>query len=192
MTEKEKMLSGMLYLHSDEQLMKEHMRAVELMSAYNATTWEQEEERRVIMRQLANMKGSFVIEQRFRCVFGYNITIGDDFYANFDLQLLDVAPITIGAHVLIGPNVIVCTAGHPVDPEIRRTKLEFGKPITIGDNVWIGAGSIILPGVSIGEDSVIGAGSVVTKDVPAGVVAAGNPAAFLKRARQHCEKNGKE
>ena len=180
MTEKEKMLAGQLYNHSEKQLMDDHMRAVSLMNEYNDTHWEDEETRQAIMKELVNVQGSFFIEKRFRCVFGYNITIGDDFYANFDLQLLDVCPITIGKHVLIGPNVVVCTAGHPLDKEVRRSKLEFGKPISIGDDVWIGAGAIILPGVKIGSGSVIGAGSIVTKDIPENCVAVGNPARVIK------------
>ncbi|MCR5523398.1 MAG: sugar O-acetyltransferase, partial [Clostridia bacterium] len=120
------------------------------------------------------------IDAPFRCDYGKHITVGKRFYANSYCTIIDVAPVTIGDNVLLGPNVQIITAGHPIHPDSRNSKYEYGIPITIGDNVWIGAGAIILPGVNIGSNTVIGAGAVVTKDIPDGVVAAGNPCKPIK------------
>ena len=129
---------------------------------------------------LKHGRGTF-IDTPFRCDYGNHITVGDNFYANTNCIIIDVAQVTIGSNVKFGPNVSVITAGHPVHAQIRSTAYEYGVPITIGDNVWIGAGAIILPGVSIGSDTVIGAGSVVTKDIPEKTVAAGNPCKVIKQ-----------
>ena len=118
---------------------------------------------------------SIYIEPPFRCDYGKHIEIGDNFYANSGCIIIDVARVKIGDNVMFGPNVAVITAGHPIHHEIRNTKFEYGIPVTIGDNVWIGANAVLLPGVHIGDNTVIGAGSVVTKDIPSGVVAVGNP-----------------
>ena len=120
------------------------------------------------------------IDVPFRCDYGKNITVGDRFYANSNCVIIDVAKVTIGDNVMFGPNVSVITAGHPVHPQVRATAYEYGIPISIGDNVWIGAGAIVLPGVTIGANTVIGAGSVVTKDIPENVVAAGNPCKVIR------------
>ena len=157
MTEREKQLAGELYCHQDE-----------------------EESRQRIIRELLHAKGTFHIEHGFLCVFGSNITIGNNFFANYNVQLLDPNRIEIGDDVLLAPNVIVCTAGHPVDPALRAQGLEYAKPIKIGNGVWVGAGAIILPGVTIGDHSVIGAGAVVNRDIPANCVAVGNPARVIK------------
>lgn len=124
-------------------------------------------------------KGTF-IDTPFRCDYGKHITVGDHFYANSDCTMLDVADITIGNHVMLGTHVQIITAGHPLHPDVRNTAYEYGVPVTIGDNVWIGAGAIVLPGVTIGSNTVIGAGAVVTKDVPANVLAAGNPCKVIR------------
>ncbi len=124
-------------------------------------------------------KGTF-IDTPFRCDYGRHITVGDHFYANSYCTMIDVAPITIGSHVMLGTHVQIITAGHPIHPDVRNTAYEYGAPVTIGDNVWIGAGAIVLPGVTIGSNTVIGAGAVVTKDVPANVVAAGNPCRVIR------------
>lgn len=179
-SEKEKMLSGDLYLPMDPVLAGERKACRVLIHNYNGALPDQFAERASILRELlGEVHKSAHIEPPFRCDYGYNIRVGKSFYANFDCVFLDVNPITIGDHVMLGPAVHLYTAGHPTDPDVRRTYREFGKPITIGDAVWIGGGAIICPGVTIGEGAVIGAGSVVTKDIPARVVAAGNPCRVL-------------
>jgi len=122
-----------------------------------------------------------VILPPFHCDYGFNIEMGDDSFANYNLVILDVAKVTIGNHVFMAPNVAIYTAGHPVHPMARNAMYEYGKPVTIGDNVWIGGNTVILPGVTIGANSVIGAGSVVTKDVPEWSIAAGNPCKVLRK-----------
>ena len=120
------------------------------------------------------------INQPFRCDYGCNISVGENFYANFNLTVVDDADIFIGDSVMIAPNVVIATGAHPVCPELREQVYQYNLPVHIGSRVWIGAGAVILPGVTIGDDSVIGAGSVVTKDIPSGVVAVGNPCRFLR------------
>lgn len=180
MTEKEKMLAGMLYLHTDPELAEGHKRALELTYAYNHTKPEEEEKRQEILHTLIEAKDKVFIEQNFRCDYGFNIHVGNNFYANYDCTILDVCEVTIGDDVLLAPGVHIYTATHPVDPELRRSGQEFGKPVAIGSNVWIGGGTVICPGVTIGDNCVIGAGSVVTKDVPADTIVAGNPARIIK------------
>lgn len=181
-SEKEKMLAGALYLALDPELANERKHCRSEIHKYNNTTPEQFAERATILRALlGSVHKSAYIEPPFRCDYGYNITLGKSFYANFDCVLLDVNPITIGDRVLLGPGVHIYTASHPVDPEIRRTFKELGKPVVIEDDVWIGGGAILLPGVRIGQGSVIGAGSVVTKDVPPRTVAAGNPCRPIRK-----------
>ncbi len=177
MTEREKMLAGELYRDSkDGELFQERLRIKELIYEINALRPEEDEKKDALFRKLLGKTGeNFYIETPFRCEYGHHIEIGEGFFANFNCIMLDCAKITIGRDVLIGPNVSLLTAGHPVDPEIRRSGLEFAKPIVIGDNVWLGGGCIVTPGVTIGSNSVIGAGSVVTKDIPEGVVAVGVP-----------------
>ena len=122
----------------------------------------------------------FHVNQPFRCDYGCNILIGNNFFANFNLTILDEAIVEIGDNVFIGPNVSIYTACHPLDPEARNTGVEWAEPVTIGNSVWIGGSAVILPGVTIGDNSVVGAGAVVTRDVPSGVVVAGNPARIIK------------
>lgn len=124
-----------------------------------------------------------LIEPPFRCDYGKHIEIGKNFYANTGLTLVDVAKITIGDNVFVGPNVTICTAGHPIHHKARNTRYEYGIPVTIGNNVWLGAGVTVVPGVTIGDNTVIGAGSVVTKNIPAGVVAVGNPCRVLREIK---------
>lgn len=181
MTEREKQLAGQLYCHQDKEIGAAFQRCSKLVQEFNATAYDDEASRQRIIRELLHAKGTFHIEHGFICVFGTNITIGDNFFANYNVQLLDPNTIEIGDNVLIAPNVIVCTAGHPVDPRLRDQGLEFAKPIVIGNSVWIGAGAIILPGVTVGDNSVIGAGAIVNRDVPANCIVAGNPARIVKR-----------
>ena len=180
-SEKEKMLSGDYYNAADEELVKERDYARNLIFEFNHTRPSDREERQRILKQLIVAKGSFHIEAPFYCDYGYNIEVGKKFYANYGCVILDVNKVQIGDNVLLGPNVQIYTAAHPIDPKGRLTGKEFGKPIIIGNNVWIGGGTIICPGVKIGDNVTIGAGSVVTKDVPDNVVAVGNPCKIIKR-----------
>jgi len=181
MSEKQKMLAGEPYLASDPELAAERLRARKLTGDYNSTG-EDEPDRRVhILHDLFGHLGPGVeIEPPFHCDYGKYICAGRRFYANFGCVILDCNRVTIGDDVLFGPYVQVYAAYHPVDPDIRLTRQELSAPVTIGDNVWIGGGAIILPGVTIGPGATIGAGSVVTGDIPANVVAAGNPCIIKK------------
>jgi maltose O-acetyltransferase len=180
-TEKEKMLRGDLYNCLDDQLMQERLRARELVTKYNQQTLGSDGANNALSELLGSAGKDLLIETPFRCDYGYNIHLGDSVFMNFNCVLLDVCEIRIGARTLFGPNVQIYTATHPLDVEVRRSGLENGKPITIGEDVWIGGAAIILPGVTIGNGSVIGSGSVVTKDVPPMCVYAGNPAKFIKK-----------
>ena len=176
------MLRGELYLASDPELTKLRDRARQITRAYNSTIETERDMRRTLLnRLLGQMPPKLEIEPPFRCDYGTNIYLGQNFYANFGVVLLDCAEIRIGENVLLAPNVQIYTAHHPLDPETRLTGAELASPITIGDNVWIGGGAIVLPGVTIGDNTTIGAGSVVTKDIPAGVVAVGNPCRVIRR-----------
>lgn len=180
-SEKEKMLSGRLYKSFDAELLAERQRAKEIVFRYNSLQPSLIEERNELLRSLlGSVKGNFFIEPPFRCDYGCNIEIGENFYANYNLVILDCAKVTIGDNVLIGPNVGIYTAGHPLHFELRNEELEFASPITIEDNVWIGGNVVLNPGVTIGRNSVVGSGSVVTKDIPADVVAAGNPCRVIR------------
>lgn len=179
--EKEKMLSGRLYKSFDAELLAERQRAKEIVFRYNSLQPSMIEERNELLRSLfGSVKGNFFIEPPFRCDYGCNIEIGENFYANYNLVILDCAKVTIGDNVLIGPNVGIYTAGHPLHFELRNEEWEFACPITIEDNVWIGGNVVLNPGVTVGRNSVVGSGSVVTKDIPANVVAAGNPCRVIR------------
>jgi maltose O-acetyltransferase len=180
-TEKQKMLAGELYRGSDRELVAERQNARRLTRLYNSTT-EQETQRRVqILRELFGTVGSSIdIEPPFYCDYGYNIHAGDGFYMNFGCVILDCCPVHIGNNVLCAPSVQIYTATHPTDPEVRLSGLEYAAPVHIGNNVWIGGGAIICPGVKIGDHTTIAAGSVVVKDIPARVVAGGNPCRIIR------------
>ena len=181
MTEKEKMLAGELYKAADGELKREFINARRITRLFNETNEEETRRRKELLSQLFERTGENIyIEPPFRCDYGCNISTGDNFYANFDCIILDVNKVKIGNNVFFGPRVCVYTAGHPIDASIRNSLLEFGKPITIGDSVWIGGNVVINPGVNIGSNVVIGSGSVVTKDIPDNVVAAGNPCKILR------------
>ena len=179
-SEKDKMLSGDYYNCNDEELVSERDYAKNLTFEFNNTRPSEKEKKQEILEQLINSKGLFHIEAPFNCDYGYNIEVGENFYANYGCTILDVNRVKIGDNVLLGPNVQIYTAAHPTDPTERLTGREYGKPIKIGNNVWIGGGTIICPGVTIGQNVTIGAGSVVTKDVPDNVVAAGNPCKVIR------------
>ena len=180
-SEKEKMISGKPYKAFGDELLAERQYAKEMIFDFNSLRPNQIDERNEILKRLlGKTKDKYFIEQPFRCDYGYNIEIGENFYSNYNLIILDCAPVKIGDNVLIGPNVSIYTAGHPLHYEIRNQEYEYAFPIIIGDNVWIGGNVVINPGVSIGENSVIGSGSVVTKDIPKNVIAIGNPCKVLR------------
>lgn len=183
MNEKEKMLAGELYdANYNEELQKEREKAKDLCYEYNQIKPSKQEEKRKIIKQLlGKTKQDFLIEQPFMCDYGYNIEIGENFYANHNLIILDGNKVTFGDNVFIAPNCAFYTAGHPLDPEQRNKGLEYAKPIEVGDNVWIGGNVVVLPGVKIGDNCVIGAGSVVTKDVPENSVAVGKPCKVIRK-----------
>jgi maltose O-acetyltransferase len=180
-SQRERMLAGDLYVALDDQLIEEAARARRLQEEFNRTEADDEAGRRRILGELlAELGEDTEVRPPFSCDYGYQIRIGTRSFVNFGLVALDVGRITIGDDVQIGPNVQLLTPTHPLDPQLRRDKWEAAEPIAIGDNVWLGGGVIVLPGVTIGENTVVGAGSVVTKDLPANVVAVGNPARVIR------------
>ena len=175
MTEREKMLAGDLYVANDPDLVAARARARALVRTYNAAP------DAVTLRELLGHVGARVeVVPPLQVDYGTYVTLGDGVFINFNCVILDTCAVTIGAGTLVGPGVQFFAATHPVDPAVRRQGLEMGAPITVGENVWIGGGAILLAGVTIGDDSVIGAGSVVTRSVPAGVLAAGNPCRVVR------------
>ncbi|HEX7154750.1 MAG TPA: sugar O-acetyltransferase [Thermoanaerobaculia bacterium] len=179
-TERQKMLAGELYDPMDAELVAARARARDLCLALNATRESQTDERRRILRELLPVGGETVwMQPPFFCDYGSNIELGERVFFNFNCVVLDVCPVRIGSFTLFGPAVQIYTPLHPLNAELRRRE-EFGKPVEIGDDVWVGGGAIILPGVRIGSRAVIGAGSVVTRDVPEGVFAAGNPCRVIR------------
>ncbi|WP_019140795.1 sugar O-acetyltransferase [Noviherbaspirillum massiliense] len=184
-SEKVKMLASELYNPHDPELAAERRRARLLLKALNDTRDDQVEERGRLVRELVPSSGAGIwIEPPFYCDYGSNITLGDKVFFNFNCVILDVAPVRIGSGVLFGPAVQIYAATHPLRAEERRTELELGKPVEIGDEVWVGGSAIICPGVRIGSRCVIGAGSVVTRDIPDDVFAAGNPCRVLRKIEQ--------
>jgi len=182
MTEKEKGALGQLYNPNDKELTAERIHAKTLCFEYNNTSPALTSNRTEILRKLlGKIFNNFLIEQPFYCDYGYNIEIGENFYMNHGGIILDGGKVRFGNNVFIGPNCGFYTPNHPFDKNQRNLGLEYVKPITIGDNVWFGGGVIVLSGVTIGENVVIGAGSVVTKDIPSGVIAAGNPCKIIKK-----------
>ncbi|SDP86602.1 sugar O-acetyltransferase [Clostridium gasigenes] len=181
MSEKQKMLNGQIYNAYDKDLIILRNKARHLTKLYNNTDPEETEERINIIKKLFSKIGKkFEIEPPFLCDYGTNIEIGENFYANFNFLVLDDGFVKIGNDVLIAPNVSIFTATHLLDPKLRPKNADYTKSVTIGNNVWIGGGSIINPGIIIGDNSVIGSGSVVTKNIPANVVAVGNPCKIIK------------
>jgi len=181
MTEKEKMLSGALYRADDPELVADQARAQILLARFNALRGDEIGALCAVLDELFGHLGdAAVVKPSLRCDYGYNISLGARSFVNYDCVLLDCAPITIGKEVQIAPGVHIYTATHPLDAATRRAGWESALPVTIEDGVWLGGGAIICPGVTIGENSVIGAGSVVTKDVPANILAAGNPCRVIR------------
>ncbi|MBD7914394.1 sugar O-acetyltransferase [Clostridium sp. Sa3CUN1] len=181
MTEKERMLSGKLYSANDSELKANAKKSRMLTRLFNNTTEEQKEYRVELLKNLFEKTGeNLYVEPPFRCDYGSNISVGNNFYANFDCIILDVCKVDIGENVMFAPRVCIYTAAHPIDVDVRNSGLEFGKPVKIGNNVWIGGSTVINPGVTIGNNVVIGSGSVVTKDIPDNVIAVGNPCRVLR------------
>lgn len=181
-SEKEKMLAGELYRAVGPEIAADHLRADRLLRAYNSTGADEPERRAAILAELLGTIGEgVVIRPPFHCDYGYNIRLGRGTFLNFGCIILDVVAVELGDQCQVGPAVQILTADHPRDPALRRQGYESGVPVRIGRNVWIGAGAIILPGVSVGDDAIIGAGSVVTRDVPPGATAMGNPARISSR-----------
>ncbi|MBU5488275.1 sugar O-acetyltransferase [Clostridium sp. MSJ-8] len=189
MKEKDRMLAGKLYIAMDEELVNDMKKSRRLTRLYNTTTEEQQDYRKELLKELfESTKENYYIEPPFRCDYGCNISIGNNFYANYDCIILDVNKVVIGDNVFFAPRVSVFTAGHPIDAEIRNMQLEYGKPVFIGNDVWVGGNTVINPGVTIGDNVVIGSGSVVTKDIPSGVVAAGNPCRVIRKINEEDKK----
>lgn len=180
MTEKEKMIRGEFYLANDPELIDDRHRARRLTERFNQLGIDAVEDRQAILKQLFGTASTYYVEPTFKCDYGYNIHLGERFFANFDCVFLDICPITIGDDCMLAPGVHIYTATHPLDPTERVSGYEFGKPVTIGHRVWIGGGAIVNPGVTIGDDAVIASGAVVTKDVPSRTVVGGNPAKVIK------------
>ena len=182
MNEKEKMFSGLPYLATDENLNKERIKCKLLCSKFNNTPYDDFETKTNIIKQIFNKtKDNFLIEPYFWCDYGYNIEIGENFYSNHNLVILDPAKVTFGDNVFIGPNCGFYTASHPLNPVERNKGLETAEPIKVGNNVWFGADVTVLAGVTIGDNCTIGAGSVVTKDIPSNSIAVGNPCKIVRK-----------
>ena len=182
MIEKEKMLAGELYnANHDESLILERLKAQDLCKEYNNIKPSDIETRIAMIKRIFGKCGEMpIVEQDFWCDYGYNISVGNNFYMNHNCTILDPAKVESGDNVFIAPNCSFYTAGHPIDVEQRNKGLEYAKPIKVGNNVWIGGNVIVLPGVTIGDNVTIGAGSIVTKDIPSNVIAYGNPCRVVK------------
>ncbi|MCY6959813.1 sugar O-acetyltransferase [Clostridium brassicae] len=182
MTEKEKMLNGKPYKSFGEELFKERQYAKDLIFEFNSLHPSKIEKRNEIIKKLfGSTRDDFFIEPPFRCDYGYNISIGENFYTNYNCTILDCAKVTIGDNVMFAPNVSLFTAGHPIHFEPRNEGIEYAFPITIGNNVWLGGGVIVNPGITIGDNVVIGSGSVITKDIPSNSIAVGNPCKVISK-----------
>ena len=178
---KQRMLAGELYSAQDPELVSDHLRARRLMDKFNASLADEEALRLALLRELfAALGEGAAVRPPFRCDYGSNIRIGRGTFVNYGCVMLDCNTITVGEDVQIGPAVQIYTPDHPLDAAARRSGLESARPVVIGDNVWLGGGAIVCPGVTIGADTVVGAGSVVVRDLPPGVVAAGNPCRVLR------------
>lgn len=182
MTVKEKMHSGKLYLPSDEEIVKEQTMCLEKLYDYNATRPLEQEKRAALLKEMfAEIGEGCYIEPPLHANFGgRHVHFGKNVYANFNLTLVDDTHIYVGDHTMIGPNVTIASAGHPILPELREKGYQFNMPVHIGKNCWIGAGVVIVPGINIGDNTVIGAGSIITKDIPANSVAVGNPRRVIR------------
>ncbi len=181
MNEKDKMLTGQLYCGIDNALMKDKATARKICSRYNESIEDNKLRESILSELFAKVGSNPIIKPPFKCDYGYNIYVGENFFANFDCVFLDAGKIIIGNNCKIGPKTMIFAVTHPIDSKTRADNINIPKDVIIGDDVWIGGGAIILPGINIGSSSIIGAGSVVTKDVPPHCVVAGNPAKIIKR-----------
>lgn len=176
-SEMDKMIAGDLYLPGDPELVAGRKRARSLMNAYNQTRYGEDAPRRALLGAMLGSGGdTAVIRPPFYVDYGINIFLGPGVFMNYGVTILDICPVTLGAGCEIGPGAQIIAADHPRDPEVRAAGREFGRPVTLGDHVWVGAGALILPGVTIGDGAIVGAGAVVTRDVAAGATVVGNPA----------------
>lgn len=188
MTEKEKMIAGQLYQAGGPELSKERTEARKIVKTFNESSPEDTNIRIELLQKLVGSSGkNFWIEPPFYCDYGYNIHVGDDVFFNFNCVILDVTPVHLGDRVFVAPNVQFYAATHPINAKQRGEMWEFGKPITIGNDVWIGGSSVICPGVSIGDRTIVGAGSVVTKSFPEDVIIGGNPAKIIRHITENDE-----
>lgn len=189
MNQKERMLAGLPYKAWLDGLSEERNENKMRIYRYNSLSPAQKEEQEQCIREILGKCGESIhIEQPFHCDYGYNIEVGNNFYSNYNLTILDVGKVVIGENVMIAPNVSIYTAGHPIHPDSRNSGYEYGIGVAIGHNVWIGGSVVINPGVTIGDNAVIGSGSVVTGDIPANVVAAGNPCRVLRQITEEDRK----
>ena len=190
MTEREKIHSGAIYQPNDPTIMEEQLAYLDLMDEYNNTPRRLMEKRAQMLPKLFAEVGEncYIESPYFANWGGHHVHLGSNVYANAGLKLVDDTHIYIGESTMLGPNVVLATAGHPIDPELRAQALQYNMPVHIGKNCWLGAGVIVMPGVTIGDNTVIGAGSIVTKDIPSGVVAVGNPCRVLREVGEHDRK----
>jgi maltose O-acetyltransferase len=189
MTQKERMLAGLPYKAWLDGLSEERMACRRKLHAFNLLPPDEEEKAQRLLLELLGKTGRDPwINAPFHCDYGWNIEVGDNFFANYNLTILDVGKVTIGSNVQFAPNVSIYTAGHPLHPDSRNSGYEYGLPVTIGDNVWIGGNVVLLPGVTVGSNSVIGAGSVVSRDIPEWVVAVGSPCRVVRRITEEDRK----
>ncbi len=184
MNEKDKMLSGVLYNPMCDELVSDRLYCKNICGEYNRLDYDKFEQRAELLKRILGKTGeNYTIEQSFYCDYGYNIELGENFYSNHNLVILDCAKVKFGDNVFIGPNCGFYTAEHPIDAKTRNKFLEYAHPITVGNSVWFGGHVTVLSGVNIGDNVVIGAGSVVTKDIPSNVVAVGNPARVIREIK---------
>ena len=190
MTEREKIHAGVIYQPNDPTIMEEQLAYLDLMDEYNNTPRRLMEKRAQMLPKLFAEVGEncYIESPYFANWGGHHVHLGSNVYANAGLKLVDDTHIYIGDCTMLGPNVVIATAGHPIDPELRAQGLQYNMPVHIGKNCWLGAGVIVMPGVTIGDNTVIGAGSIVTKDIPSGVVAVGNPCRVLRSVGEHDRK----
>ncbi len=189
MNQKERMLAGLPYKAWLDGLSEERMECKKKIFEYNQLPPDESEKKEKLIRDIIGKSGEGIcIEAPFHCDYGSNIEVGDNFYSNYNLTILDVAKVTIGKNVMIAPNVSIYTAGHPIHPDSRNSGYEYGIEVTIGDNVWIGGSVVVNPGVHIGNNVVIGSGSVVTKDIPDNYIAVGNPCRLIREITEEDRK----